>query len=374
MITVYRLFQIIMGIMLSGFIFYLLISYAGDYASVGKGATVQKTLDVFLQDVDNVYSTGIPITFTAFARDDYSSCHPRPTQPPKIFCFIGGKTQETEQLLVPVLMRPDRETLLARSTMDLGWTSLDYVEALSGMTLVFNPLNMDDATWNLIEDITMAFPDTSGYNPKVFFDFCDSSQLLITGYFGNPYERGDFFSVIGTNRDELARCTTSLSERQVLVTISSSCSQSFADSGICIEPPTDGVGYAYITGYPNIYVYKDPADLAALIIGGDRKNVFGNPVGGEAWEFKNQLMLNNIAKTAKLMERRCGIVYQLSTTVQECKDLYLDLQDSLLSIKILAEGDPDNLGDMTGLRTELDLAEQTWQELMNKGCESRGSG
>ncbi len=371
MITIYRLFQIIMSIVLSVFVLYLLIGYAGDYAGVGRSGARQKTINVFLQDVDNVYLSGNPVNFTGFSRDDYTSCHPRPTKPPKLWCFMEDRGYESKQLLVPVFTRLGNDVLITRSSLDLGWTRLDYVEALTGMTVVFNPTENDDDTWNLIKDIAAGFPDTSGHYPKTFFDFCDGSSLLIEDAAGAPYERREFLGIIDTNRDALSVCAAPLSHNHVLVTLSPSCSQGFANSGICVSPPANGVGHAYITGCPGNYVYKDPADLAALIIGGDGRDVFGDCVGGETWEFKNQLMLGSLGTAAGFMERRCGILKQLSETRDECRARYQDFESSMAAIGDLAGSDPYDISAMTSLRAELDNARAVWDSLVNMGCESR---
>ncbi len=364
MITIYRLFQIIMGIILSAFILYLLIDYAGKYAGVGEEAERLKVLSVFLQDADNVYFSGNPINFDEFSRDDYTSCHPRPTRPPRLWCFIEEQDYETRQLLIPVFTRLGDDVLITRGRLDYGWTRQDYIEALTGMTIVFNPMvdTTDDDSWNLIRDIAAAVPDTSGYQPKVFFDFCDGSSLM-----GVLYERQGFLGI--SSRDTLDRCTADLSSNQVLVTFSPSCSPGFADSGICISPPQDGVGYVYISGSPGTYIYKDSADLAALITGSDREDIFGTPLGEETWEFKNQFFLDSLRTAAKFMERRCGIL-SMSESRQECRSKYLELQNSMANIITLAEGDPYDIGEMTSLRAELDQASILWDELIDMGCES----
>jgi hypothetical protein len=371
MITVYRLFQIIMGIILSAFILYLLIDYAGKYAGVGEEAERLKTLSVFLQDAENVYFSGNPIRFTEFSRDDYTSCYPRPTTPPTLRCFIEEQNYETRQLLIPVFTRLGDDVLISRSSLDYGWTRQDYIEALTGMTVVFNPMveHDDDASWNLIGEIVATFPDTSGYQPKVFFDLCDGSSLLIEESKGVPYERREFLNIIGSYRDTLDRCTASLPYNHVLVTLSQSCSPGFADTGICLTPPQDGAGHAYISGSSKVYVYKDPADIAALIAGSGREDVAGTPLGEETWEFKNQFFLDSLGTAARFMERRCSILSS-SESRQECRSKYLELQGSMAGIMLLAEGDYHDIDDMRDLRAGLDQARGIWDELIDMGCES----
>jgi hypothetical protein len=376
MITIYRVFQIILGIILSTFILYILIYYAGSYALVGEQTIRLKTLDVFLQDVDNVYFSGNSINFTKFSRDDFTSCHPRATNPPRLYCYIDGESYETEQLLTPVFTRLGEDVLITRNSLDLGWTKLDFIEALTGMRIIFNPLQSDDDTWNLMKDVVMSFPETTGLSPKLTFGFCDGNEIIEETQ-GDLWERDYFFRILTQPRDGLtfSPCSASLSHNQVLFTLSNSCSPTFANSGLCISPPQDGVGYAYIAGSSKDYVYKDPVDLAALIIGGERKNEFGDHVGEEIWEYKNQIFLDRTYLSAKVMERRNDFVTQhLPEEQQECSTTYLELKISLASIMDLANKDPYKFDDMTSLKAELDHAKDLWLDLLNMGCESYGSG
>jgi hypothetical protein len=374
MISTYRLFQIIMGIILSGFIFYMLLGFAGDYAMLGEGGIRQKTLDVFLEDADTVYLSGNPVSFTQFSGDDYSSCHPRATTPPVMHCFIDGKAVTTRQLMIPIFMRLGDEVLIYRGSLNLGWTSLDYVEALSGFTVVFNPRDSDEDTWRIVRGVAAALPDTTDYTPKVFFDFCDGNDLLIRNAMGASYERRDFLGIIGTTRDAYSGCTAPLSQNQILVTISQSCTQSSTYSGICIKP-SSGAGEAYMAGSNETYVYKDSLDLAALIIGGTRKTLSGKPMGEETWRFKNEFMLASIRTLADVMERRCDWIMQLdvSSVPQECKDLYLDLKYSLEEVRVLLDGDYQDVDEMDDLNQGLESSGEIWQDLVNMGCEVYGS-
>ena len=373
MITVYRLFQMIMGIILSAFILYLLISYSGSYAGVGRDAERLKTIDVFLQDSENVYFSGNTVNFTRFSRDDYTSCHPRPTTPPKIWCFINEKSYESKQLLIPVLMNPGNDVLITRGTMDLGWTRVDYIEALAGMRIIFSPLSQDDESWNLLKDVVLAFPDTGGHYPKVTLGFCNGGEI-IEDTNDERWERDYFSRILAQPRGgmEFSPCEATLSYDQVLVTLSDTCSPGFSGPGICISPPQNGVGYAYISGSPEAYVYKDPVDLAALIIGGEERTVFGDFVGEDTWRFKNTLFLESIYLAAKLMDRRCSFIIQHPTHGHEdCSATYLELQSSMSAIEGLAREDPSDIGAMSSLKGELAHAEGLWTELLNKGCESR---
>jgi hypothetical protein len=370
MISVYRAFQLIMGIILSIFILYVLVTYAGSYSQVGEAGVRQKTLDVFLQDVDNVMLTGNSINFSAFGKGDYTSCHPRPTRPPKIWCFIDEKSIESESLLVPILTRIGNEVLITRESIDLGWTRLDYVLALDQVRVIFNPLDTSDETWSALRQAVAGFPDTSNQYPKVLFGFCDG-QDLIFDTLDQTWERDYFSRILNQPRHDMSfsLCTADKPSRNVLVTVSGSCTQSLASSGICLKPILGSTGYAYITGSSKTYVYKDHADLAALIAGGDRKSVLGDFVGEEIWEFKNQYFLDFLETASESMERRIDFIVQSLAGDPDCSASYIDLRNSITSIKTLSTGDPYEMDEMTLLMTELSQASRIWKELEIMGCE-----
>ena len=86
-------------------------------------------------------------------------------------------------------------------------------------------------------------------------------------------------------------------------------------------------------------------------------------------------MLDRITTAAKIMERRCEWINQLSSEhiSQECRDMYLELRDSLSGIVNLAKGDYQDIADMESLRQELDSSKDIWDSLVATGCERYGT-
>lgn len=314
-------------------------------------------------------SPASPVEFEEFSKDDYSSCYSEPSDIPKIACFFDDNIAKTRQLLIPLLVRADGEVMITRNSIDLGWTRLDYVEALPQMTIVLNPMQKDDSTWDVLRDIGWGFPDTYDQTPGVLFQFCDGSSLL-----GEPYERDGYLDLLDRTPSSFARCTAPLERNQFLVTISDSCSRDLISSGICLKPPTDGVGKAYIAGYYDIYIYKDSPDLAALIIGGERLTEFGDVVGEETWKFKNQLFTSMLKASAKVMKARSDLLRSHPDIIDECRPIYLKLSLSLSDLIPLLDGDLYNTDEMIPLKGELEHATMLWEDLINQGCESYASG
>ena len=373
MITIYRIFQMLLGLLLSGFIFFILITYAGDVAFLGDEAAISKTLDVFLKDSSTVYFTGIPMEFSKFTRFDFSGCEPQPGNPPRMFCDIDERSYFTESMRFPILMRLDEEVLISRHSLDYGWTRLYYIHAYPGITLVFNPQGLDDETWDIIREVSLSFPDTSSRDITTRFDFCSGDSLLIEDSMGVSHERADFVSILDSARDSLDPCTATLSEDRILITISISCSPNPAQ-GVCVEPLMDGLGLAYVSGSTGTYVYKDPAHIAALAIGGSALDLEGRTFAERNWETKNMIMLDRLSTSAKLMSRRCHIIRtQLSGHITpECDMKYMELGSVMDEIQAKAASDPSSHADMVSLKSLLDESKLLWEQLIYLGCEARG--
>lgn len=379
MLSVYRLFQIIMGLILSGFIFYLLISYAGNYAQTGDKAVKYKTIDVFIQDADNVFLTGIPLNFTGFSRDDFSSCYSRSGNPPKIFCYFDGETQESEPLTIPILLKPGEDMLISRGTLDLNWTQLSYVTATPQMTIIFNPINTDDATYGLMASIAEAFPDTERLDPKVLFNVCDGGSLLTSSHSdGGEFARA-VRSIPPGSRMPYSPCTASLSSSQVLVTIDPACDPTYASSGsssglkVCAQPYASGTSLAFITGVSDPFLIKDPVDVAALIIGGREMGLFGKTVGEENYDSKNDVMLDHLSSAAAVMAQRSQALSH-DHKEPECRTLHLSLYYNLTDVRTHSQGSHTDMAAMDSLKTSLSQASQLWSQLIELGCEPRGTG
>jgi hypothetical protein len=371
MITVYRVFQLILGLILSGFVLYLLLYYAGGYAQVGESMARQKVLEVLLQDSEGVLFSGIPTTFEHTSRYDFTPCYPAGTGTPVLTCNTDEETLKTRQLTFPLFTRlgDEEDAFLARGTYDLGWTSIDYVTATGTTEIIFTPFvdPSDDASWSLIQGIVNALPDTTGQEPKLTFGFCDGGDVVASSG-GERWEKPKLLNILKGEKDMLALCLAPLSPRQILVTISPECSNDYA--GICILPPAQGSGTAFIHNVPGSFAYKDPYDLVALILGGERKTIMGTAMGKEAWDFKNKLFLSHIRLAAEVMESRCDfVVSSIPDDLSDCVPLYTAFQALMGEVKEKAGGDYHDLDAMGELSQDLNEARDAWEELKDRGCE-----
>jgi hypothetical protein len=361
MISTYKLFQIIFGLIVSGFILSFLIQYVSEYSEMQK--TTQKIIILknFIKTAEDVYLTGNYINFSDFSRYDFSSCYISLNQPAIKCRFAEIPVQ------IPLFFLSGEQMFIDRNSLDFGWWKMHVIEAIPETRIIFTPMDNSDDTWELMKDITRMLPSTHGFTPQTTFGFCNGDNLyeLVCG--GRVCERPDFLEVLDqTFPSTFASCNHQLSNNYRLVTISQGCSMDFVDQGICIQPPnSDGMGYAYIAG--SDYLYKDPLDLVVLIIGGDEKDMLGISTLGEIlYNYKNTILGERLVLASKIMKQRAILIAGLEP---ECAPVYANFANVLDSISNLAKGDYKNWVVMKNLVAKLNQAKLLYNQLEEMGCE-----
>jgi hypothetical protein len=378
MITIYRIFQLILGIIISGFVLYFLISYASDYADFGGTKERLTIIDNLRETVNNVYFSGNPIVFEDTDMHDFSSCEmDYQGTLPHMSCEFGEIPH-----LIPTLLNiySQEEVLVDMESIDYGWWEARFTTVLPETHIIYNPLDASDLAWNTMESITRALPSTEEFDTKVTFTFCDGIVLRVCG--GESCEKKDFLRVLtSTSNTPALKCTGNLGERDVLVTVSRSCSPSFVSRGICIKPDitTPGVGVVYIPRSQDMFVYKDPVDIISILIGGSEGPI-GRSRGEDIYEYKNSVFSERLYLAAQTMKERsyllksrfqgeCSSCLDPYCSYCVCHPLYDSLEERLDGIMSKARGDHTVYLEMESLKSSLDEALSVHQELVNGGCE-----
>jgi len=308
MITVYRVFQLVLGIIFSGFILFFLIQYASDYSSFGKTKQSLTVLNNLKKTSESVYFSGNPVVFNDTKMFDFSSCEIawNEPEPPVIKCDFG----EVSPVYFPILPHFDerKESIVDAEEIDYGWWRFRFVTVLPEMHVIFIPEDTEDKTWNIMKNITEMFPDTQNFHVKITFGFCDGNTLLENICGGKPCEKGAFLKVLDSYRAEASPCDAALEKNYIPITISQSCSQSGVSRGICVKPVSPELGYIYTPRSQDIFVYKDPVDILTLIIGGNEEDLLGKSAGEKLYHFKNKAMLKNLAIAAELGREKSYIL------------------------------------------------------------------
>lgn len=359
MITVYQAFKIILGIVASVFILYFLLNYSGTYSQIQ--GTFQKNIIMknFLDISNNIYLTGIHLNYSDFSRVKMNMYY-RPKE--RILGFSGGSFS----VRFPLLMRPAGKLYIYRNSLDYKWWKFYFVEAFPDMDVIFNPLEDDDDTWNFLIDVVGTFPSTSDTGPKVRFGFCDGN--VISEMFERDYFRGLLQDAIHSSDIYFEECNATLSKRHTLVTISQDCDQYLTNNGICMKLPDKGIGYVFINSSDTAYVYKDPVDIVAMIIGGNEKGVFG-VLAEDLFIHKNNMFRNEMLTATKIIGQRAMIVSRNMDI--ECRNRFLDFRNILVEVNRVLLDDEyyRNTGTIEKMRRLLEESEDKFNYLVDGGCE-----
>ena len=323
MISVFQLFKIIFGLIVSGLILYFAAYYVSNYTLTQESIQKTKIIHNFIETAQDVYLTGNSINFTQFSYHGFSPMFDT-NDPEGIYSTDTGKTE----VRFPLFLASGEELFIEQNYMGIGdfseheeWWRFYFVIALPETTFVFNLIENDERVFEQISDIVNLLPYTP--DPHVRFTFCDGDTLLSFNYCNNGYcNKYDFLEVLENTDSTFLRCSMNLHEdRYRLITVADACHSSF-NNGICIQPPLDGVGNAYITGTPEPFRYKDPLDLIAIIIGGQGYDEQNRIIGKRYYEYKNRIFAERLGLAARLMAKRA---FNLANVFPGCREEYIEM-------------------------------------------------
>lgn len=383
MISAYQAFKMVLGLMISGFVIYFLIFYTGTYSQTQQQSQQLTVLKNFEKLAQDVHATGNPSPFTGFSEGSFRTLSFEIREPEghaQVVADVGKLA-----LKVPLLFRPGEEVFVDSASMDLGWWEFSAVAVMPGTTVIINPVDASRDSWEYMKDAVELMPSTIGFEPKVTFGLCDGGVIvkdflgLCGPSEGVPCER-EYFMRMSRPDEGLGACTATIPEGGTLVTLSGDCSG--VQKGVCFEPPSDGTGYAYIAGSQSPYLYHDPMDWAAIIIGGDRSDIYG--LAGESlWRHKNMIFSTQVGLAAEAAAERSRM---LATAIEDevdsgslsaesqsaaCKQDYLDLGSALdvVADTLSFQDYYKSPSSSRQLNQKLQEARQIERELVNKGCE-----
>ncbi len=382
MVSAFQVFKMLFGLIISGFVLYFLVFYAGSYSQTQTESQQVIILKNFEDLAKDVYYTGNPSPFGDFKRVEFSMLSLEIREPEgnaQVVADIGKVT-----LTVPLFFRPGDELFIDRATMDLGWWEFHVAEAMPETKVIFNPMEVGPESWSYMKEAVRMMPSSIGFEPKVTFGLCDGDVIVedflgLCGPSSDPCEK-EYFLRISRPDTGMSRCTAQLPEGYILATIARDCSN--VQSGACFEPPTVGTGNAHIAGSAKTYLYHDAMDWVALIIGGSRSDIYGF-AGENLWRHKNRMFGTEVGLAAEMMAERARM---LATAIEDevnrggllpdsqsadCKQLYLDLGTVLDVITDTLSLDDYHtaFASVRQLNEKLAEAEAMHNGLVNKGCE-----
>jgi hypothetical protein len=385
LMNVYMVFRIVLGIIASFFILFFLINYAGIYTEMQENTQCMLITKNFIKAAEDVYLSGNGVAYDDFSRLECDIIFDGTVEPALIRTMAGDQAVRT-----PMVFVPGEKLLIEKESLDYGWWRFDFVEALPEMTIIFNPQEAGEDTLGLINSIVDMFPDTTGKTPKIRFGFCDGGKIIKPCDNGASFCEGfRFFSHVDGLSAPMEECERA-GHGQTLVRISRTCSASSGSStssGVCIAPPdASGLGYAYLNGSANSYIYKisfsgshsnNPLDLVALIAGADRRNVYG-PVADNLYEYENAMFRQELELMSNVMWHRSSLITQnlpaqpgQYSENERCREMHTSLMAPLDSINtIVSDGEYyRNPAAVAGLLSGLASADSIYQDIVGAGCD-----
>ena len=352
----YQIFKVIFGLIISGVVLFVIITYISDYSQVQEDSQSAQTLKNFMKSSGDSYFTGNPIGEVDISKREEPITF-NTDEPPGIVS-VTGKVP----VFFPVFFYLGDEVFIGRNSLDMGWWEFRYVEAMPETRIYFNPIAGDSAS--LVSAITSAFPSTEFFEPKVTFGFCDGSQLLENQCSGRC-ERDNFMLLTGSGISPMSTCTVQIPQNSRLITISQTCSP--LANGYCVSlPDSQGIGTFTISG--ETFRYKDPVDIAAAVIGGAEKDVYGNS-GATLYQYKNNVFRKELSLASRVLSARASLLAREHT--QECSQAYETFQESMEELSQLLEdtGYYSSPNQLSSLVSTLTSAKAEHANLTSRGCD-----
>jgi len=365
MISIYQVFKLIFGLIVSAVMLFFLINYSSIYGSTQADINRALIMKNFMKAAQDVYMTGNPTNFSDFSRLEFDLTF-RGSSDPAVIKSNTGYVPNIP-VRIPLFFVPGREVFIDRNHLDYDFWKFYFVEAVPETIIIFTITGADNEYEELTESIVRLLPSTTYFTPKVLFGFCSGTTLIKPCGIDDFCER-EQFDASGYILQQPCTNTELSAKKYRLVTISIACNP--ASRGICIEPRDDNwMGDAYMSG--SRYLYKDAADLVALIIGGEEEDIFGTVQGEMFYNYKNKVFRERLLLASKIFSQRANLIRNHPQSNSDCREDYLNFADALVDIQD-ALSEPDyytSRSIMLDLISSIGAAEDYYNSLIGKGCE-----
>lgn len=354
MISLFQVFKIIFGLIISAIILVLILNFLGVYTDLQEDSQRATALRNFLKVAEDVYLSDNSVPYTAFADMEITISQDEGG----IISRLGR-----EPIFFPLFLKADGELFVTRQELDMGWWSFNVVEAMPRTRVIFNPVSPD---WDSVRAIASFFPDTEFFDPKVTFGLCNGG-VLQEELCGGLCEQQDFLFYLGSPPGTPAQCTAPIPDDVLLITISPSCP---ADVGVCITPPNEeGIGNLYVAG--EVLLYKDPLDIVAASLGGER-DFYGNS-GVTLYTIKNQQFREELLLAIQVLSHRALLIGpefpdEPTSTCQQLFAELLSVMNDLQGTFADEEYYKDSQASSVAINQLLN-AREAHQALVNQGCD-----
>ncbi len=305
MISVFQVFKIILGIIISAFILFFLLRFAGSYMEIGESGRQVSIIVNFKKSIEDVYTTGVS---TDFEMKDSEILNYRPPNIETPVSFFDADP-------VPLLLIPGEKFSIYRNEYDIGWWKFYFIEVFPETQILFMPLGRDERIWSVMENITKFFPSTENTKTKVKFGVgCNGSDFWL------GWERYQFLERIvpslKASELEFNPCENLEHFRKKGIKVIT-ISEKSMDADFLVSPIDNEIGYVYIKSGDEYeeHIYKNGLDIVALLLGGKRHYDYVNEkflrelgVGIDVGIKESNLLIGDIN-----LRNRCGTEFSKFT-------------------------------------------------------------
>lgn len=299
MISVFDIFKIILGIIISAFILFIVLRFVGSYIQIGESGREVSAIINFKKTMEKVYTTGISADFDF--KDSKTILGYRPP-------YIETPVSFVDTSPIPVLLVPGEKLSVYRGEYDTGWWKFYLIESLPETSVLFVPIGESEKAWSVVGNVTKMLPSTENTKTKLKFGLgCNGTDF----WFG--WERNKFLEAVlprlVTTKLNLKKCENIEYFREKgfkIVTIS----DNLEDADFVVKPEDDDIGYVYIRNGDQYekYIYKNGLDIVALLLGGEKFYNYTNEKFLKELEVAIDVSLKeyNLLLADPNLHQRCG--------------------------------------------------------------------
>jgi hypothetical protein len=342
MMDAFDVFKIIFGIIISFFIIQFVLQFLDSYSQIGEASKQISGLTSFNKIMQDVYTTGIPTSFTL---DDYDKI--KFYQPPYIMTEAGTLTLDS-----PTVFIPAKNIFIYRGELDLHWWRYYFLYAIPGSNVIYIPLNNSPLVFGAMSNLTLVLPFTEKVDQKFYFGFgCNG-----TSYYFSNWERERFLNIIGYISTDYSNLVdndcSGAGIPDFYKKIKVSLQAPVNESGIFMVPKGAGMGYVYVDGKP--YLYKNPLDIVYVIFGGEG-----------LYEYGNRDFFSKFSLAVDLKLRESQMISVMEPLV--CRDSRQEFMSALGLLK--TPGNYTSEADMMAFSQNIARSIEIYQQLEVLGCE-----
>lgn len=344
-----QIFKIIFGIILSAFLLMIILRFSSSYTEIGESSKEVEILMGLKKTIEDVYTTGISTDFEVKGLEKSITSY----YPPNIETPVTSVNLDP----VPTFLVPGESLSIHRNEYDLGWFKFYYIYAAPEMKVIFVPLGRSEVVWNTVGNITKHFPSTENTKIKVLFGIgCNDTGGSPFFFFSN-WEREYFIRTVlpwlYANEYEFVPCGKKEGYRMITVT------ETPVDADFQVVPIDSEMGYVYVNNTivgQKTYLYKNPIDVVALFLGGERM-----------YDYENKKFLKDLSVASDLASREVSLLRGKMDSA--CDAPYSRFVQELGHIKSIADnGDYRNEDEMKELNKNIKESVETYKQLEEMGC------